>query len=211
MRFNKDVDLERVLVAEARSGNVDAFATLLTEYRSQIYRIALKITDNHEDANDVLQEALLNAYLHLETFRGESRFSTWLVRIVAHQAMSRVRRRVSRREVSLDNPLETEEDLPLSRDVVDAGDDPETRYSKTELLKILIQVIDYLEPGLRVVLVMHELGTLSMQEISEALAVSVPVAKSRLFRARQKLREHYLRRIRERATRARLQATYNPC
>ncbi len=211
MLVEKDTNLERVLVAEAQSGNAEAFAALLREYRTQVYRVALKITESHEDAKDVIQESLLNAYLHLASFRGDSRFSTWLVRIVAHQAMSRVRRRASRREISLDNPVETGEDLPLFRQVVDGGDDPENHYLKAELVTLLFQVIDYLEPRLRVVLVMRELGTLSMQEIAGALDVSIPVAKSRLFRARLRLRELYLQRFRGRLRGKSLRPAFTTC
>ena len=209
MPVENDLNPEWVLVAEARSGNTDAFAVLLREYRNQVYRVALKITDNHEDAKDVLQESLLNAYMHLPAFRGESRFSTWLVRIVARQAMSKVRMRKSRREVSLDKPIRNDENLILSRHVVDRGDDPEKKYLKSELRKLLFQAIDYLDPALRVVLVMRELGMLSMQEMAEALEVSVPVAKSRLFRARQKLREAFFMQLNGR--RKRIQAAYYPC
>ena len=181
---------------KARAGNADAFAALLRHYDGQFYRIALKITDSPEDAEDVLQESLLNAYLHLDAFRGESRFSTWLVRIIAHQAISKVRRRRSRREVSLDNPMDIDDDLKLLRDVEDEGESPELQYLKAERQGILFRTIDVLEPSLRVVLVMRELGTLSMRDMADALNVSVPVAKSRLFRARQRLRELVQHRLR---------------
>ncbi len=204
-------DLERALIAEARSGNTDAFAVLMTEYLNQGYRVAYKITDNHEDAQDVLQESLLNAYLHLSTFREESRFATWLVRIVARQAVSKVRRRKSRREVSLNTPVGGDDRLPLFRDVIDDGDDPEKRYLKAELHRILFQTIDYLDPALRVVLVMRELGMLSLEEMAAALEVSIPVAKSRLFRARRKLREAFFLRLDGRRGYKRITAACYPC
>jgi RNA polymerase sigma-70 factor, ECF subfamily len=211
MPSQNDIEVEDVLVAKAQAGNPEAFAALLNRYDNQVYRIALKITDSHEDAEDVLQESLLNAYLHLAAFRGESRFSTWLIRIVAHQAMSKVRRRKSRREVSLDNPIETDDDLQLSRDVEDESDDPEAQFLRTELQRIVLQTIDSLEPGLRVVLVMRELGMLSMEDMAGALDVSVPVAKSRLFRARQKLRERVQQRLERRAPLNRFRAACYAC
>ncbi len=188
-------DLERSLVAEARRGNTEALIALLNLCDSQVFRVALKITANHHDAEDVLQDSLLNAYLHLDEFRGEARFSTWLVRIAARQAMSRVRRRMSRGEVSLDNPVRSDDDPRLSRDVPDETDDPETQYLKAEQQRVLHQEIESLDPPLRVVLVMRELGMLSMKDMAGALDITVTVAKSRLFRARQKLRECVLRRF----------------
>lgn len=188
-------DFEEDLVAEAQAGDADAFAALLECLDSQAFGIALKITANRQDAEDVLQDSLLNAYLHLGAFRGDARFSTWLGRIAARQAVSKVRRRLSRREVSLDDPVETAVSSLLTREIEDGASDPEANLLREEQHRILCQTIDSLEPNLRVVLVMRELGTLSMKEMAGALEVSLPVAKSRLFRARQKLRERVLQRL----------------
>jgi RNA polymerase sigma-70 factor, ECF subfamily len=96
---------EAALVAEARSGNTEAFSTLVRQYDRYIYRLALNITGNAEDAEDVLQEALLKAYTKLDTFHGESRFYTWLVRIAVNEALMKLRKRGTEKTVSLDEPI----------------------------------------------------------------------------------------------------------
>ncbi len=180
---------------EALRGNPDALDELLSRNQAQFYRVALKITDSPEDAKDVLQESLLNAYRHIGEFRGESRLSTWLVRIVARQAVSMVRWRRSRREVSLDNPVDGNDSLMPLSNVEDQSEGPEFQCLKGELRSILFRTIDAMDPALRVALVMRELGTLSIREMAYALEVSEPVAKSRLFRARQRLRDLVLQQI----------------
>jgi RNA polymerase sigma-70 factor (ECF subfamily) len=90
---------ENALLAEARVGNAEAFGTLVNQYYPNIYRLALQITGNREDAEDALQDAVLKAYVNLGQFRGNSRFYTWLVRIALNQALMKLRKRRSGKEV----------------------------------------------------------------------------------------------------------------
>jgi len=100
---------ELVLVDAARAGNSDAFASLVGPYNQNVYRLAVNITHNHEDAEDVRQEALIKAYSNLGRFRGGSRFYTWLVRIALNEALMKLRKRRPGRQVSLDELIEADD------------------------------------------------------------------------------------------------------
>jgi RNA polymerase sigma-70 factor, ECF subfamily len=180
---------ERALVAEARIGNGEAFATLLNQYDRRLFRLAHNITGNQQDAADVLQEALLNAYRNLDRFRGDSRFYTWIVRIVINQGLMKVRERRADSWVSLDEPTETDDHTLMPREIEDWGDNPEQRYSKTEFHAILNQNMEQLEPALRIVFLLRDVEGFSIEETAGMLGLSVPAIKSRLLRARLKLRE----------------------
>jgi RNA polymerase sigma-70 factor, ECF subfamily len=183
------LDNEDVLVAEARAGNSDSFATLINQYDRHIYRLALNITGNQQDAEDVLQESFLKAYSNLGQFQGDSRFYTWLVRIAVNEALMKLRKRRGTSWVSLDEPGETDERSLMPREVEDWTENPERNYAKTELRDILSQAIEKLEPQFRTVFVLRDVEEFSTEETAKMLGLSVPAVKSRLLRARLKLRE----------------------
>ena len=176
------------LLEAARQGDTQAFTTLANQYSRNIYRLALNITHNKEDAEDVLQEAFLKAYTKLDKFQGNSRFYTWLVRIAVNEALMKLRKRKSDRTVSMDEPVETDV-REIVREHRDWGDNPEQQYAKTELQEILAKVIETLEPPYRTVFVLRDVENVSTEETAELLGLSVPAVKSRLLRARLKLRE----------------------
>ncbi len=181
---------ETELVTKARAGDVDAFSTLIRQYDRYIYRLALHITGNQEDAEDVLQEAMLKAYTRIGQFQGDSRFYTWLVRIAVNEALMKLRKRATHaREVSLDEPVEDGGRAPVLREIEDWGDNPEQRYARVELQSILDSVIERLEPMYRAVFVLRDVENFSTEETAEMLNLSVPAVKSRLLRARLQLRE----------------------
>lgn len=180
---------EATLVAEAKEGNPEAFTALVNQYERNIFRLALNITSNKEDAEDVLQETFLKAYTHLGRFQGNSRFYTWVVRIAVNESLMKLRKRRSDRQVSLDEGLETDDDSLLPREIVDWGDNPEQRYAKTEWQEILAEATQTLEPAFRTVFTLRDVEQLSTEETAEALGLSVPAVKSRLLRARLKLRQ----------------------
>lgn len=180
---------EATLVAEARAGNAEAFSTLVRQYDRYIYRLALNITGNAEDAEDVLQEALLKAYTKLGQFQGGSRFYTWLVRIAVNEALMKLRKRGSEKTVSLDEPIEGDGQDLIPREVEDWADNPEQRYGKIELERILRETIDKLEPQFRTVFVLRDVENLSTEETADMMGLSVPAVKSRLLRARLKARD----------------------
>jgi RNA polymerase sigma-70 factor (ECF subfamily) len=178
---------EHMLVAAAKSGDAAAFEELVSRYESKIFRLTMNITRNREDAEDAMQDAFLKSYSHLKTFQGDSRFYTWLVRIAANEALMRLRKRRPN-QFSLDEPIEGDEDL-MPRELQDWGPSPEQRFAQTEMRQILSGVIDELEPDYRTVFVLRDIEELSTEETAATLGISVPAVKSRLLRARLKLRE----------------------
>ena len=184
-------DDEAVFVRAAKRGDLNAFETLVNRYESKIFRLAQNITQNREDAEDVMQEAFLKAFEHLGEFQGNSRFYTWLVRIAVNQALMKLRKRRPN-QISLDEPVETEDDL-MPREVEDWGPSPEERFAQTELNGILSNVIAELDPPFRIVFQLCDIEDLSTEETAEVLGLSAPAVKSRLLRARLKLR-HKLNR-----------------
>ncbi len=185
---------EPKLVVAAQRGETAAFEELVNRYESKILRLTKNITGNQEDAEDAMQDAFLNAYAHLDGFQGDSRFYTWLVRIAANEALMRLRKR--RPELSLDEPIEGDTDL-LPRELEDWRPSPEREYQQAEMQKILADVIDKLEPEYRIVLVLRDLEELNTQETADALGISATAVKSRLLRARLKLRARLNRYFRQ--------------
>jgi RNA polymerase sigma-70 factor (ECF subfamily) len=180
-------DDEHLLVAAAKKGDAAAFEELVSRYESKIFRLTMNITRNREDAEDAMQDAFLKSYSHLKNFQGDSRFYTWLVRIAANEALMRLRKRRPN-QFSLDEPIEGDEDL-MPRELQDWGPSPEQRFAQTEMHGILSGVIDELEPDYRTVFVLRDIEELSTEETAATLGISVPAVKSRLLRARLKLRQ----------------------
>jgi RNA polymerase sigma-70 factor (ECF subfamily) len=187
-----EIDDEAAVVAQARLGDAKAFSELLRRYEGKIFRLALHITQNREDAEDVLQEAFLKAYEHLDQFQGQSKFYTWIVRIAVNQALMKLRKRKTDRSVSLDETIDTGEDT-VAREIAAWDENPEQQYSREEINEILSSAIDGLAPIYRAVFVLRDVDELSTEETAEALDLSVPAVKSRLLRARLQLRDKLTR------------------
>jgi RNA polymerase sigma-70 factor (ECF subfamily) len=183
---------EATLVTQAREGEDKAFGELVRRYEGKIFRLAQHITQNREDAEDVLQETFMKAYEHLDQFKGDSKFYTWIVRIAVNQALMKLRRRKTDKSVSLDETIDTGEDT-LVREIAAWDEDPEQRFSRDELGGILDSAIQSLEPPYRSVFVLRDMEELSTEETADALNLSVPAVKSRLLRARLQLREKLTR------------------
>jgi RNA polymerase sigma-70 factor (ECF subfamily) len=183
---------ESTLVTQAREGDNRAFADLVKRYEAKIFRLAQHITQNREDAEDVLQETFLKAYEHLDQFQGNSKFYTWIVRIAVNQALMKLRRRKTDKSVSLDESIDTGEDT-VTREIAAWDEDPEQRFSREELGEILDSSIQSLAPTYRSVFLLRDVDDLSTEETAEALGISVPAVKSRLLRARLQLREKLTR------------------
>jgi len=179
---------EPKLVAAAKAGDPVAFTELVHRYERKIYRLALNITQNREDAEDAMQEAFLKSYVHLSEFQGDSRFYTWLVRIAVNEALMKLRKRRPNL-TSIDEPVQGEEEDFMPREIEDWGPSPEQKYAQTELSGILSGVIERLEEEYRIVFVLRDVEELSTEQTAELLDLSIPAVKSRLLRARLKLRE----------------------
>lgn len=187
-KLNEPVSDEMALVRAAKAGDIGAFEQLVKRYDRNVFRIANHITQNREDAEDVVQDAFLKAYENLKNFQEQSKFYTWLVRIAVNEALMRLRRRRPERMVSLDEDVKTEEDS-MPREVADWSPNPEQQYSQAELKDILGKTINGLPPSFRTVFVLRDVEGLSTEETAEALNLSIPAVKSRLLRARLQLRE----------------------
>lgn len=185
---------ESALVSQAKAGDASAFSTLVNRYERKIYRLAKHITQNDEDAEDVLQEAFLKAYEHLDGFQGNSKFYTWIVRIAVNEALMKLRKRKSDRTVPLDEPVDTGEEM-VAREIAVWEDNPEQRYSRDEMQGILDQAIQSLKPDFRTVFMLRDIEELSTEETAETLGISIPAVKSRLLRARLALREKLTRQF----------------
>jgi RNA polymerase sigma-70 factor (ECF subfamily) len=187
-KVSEPVSDELALVQAAKAGDVGAFEDLVRRYDRNVFRIAQHITQNREDAEDVVQDAFLKAYGNLAQFQGQSKFYTWLVRIAVNEALMRLRRRRPERMVSLDEDVKTEEDS-MPREIADWSPNPEQQYTQGELKDILSRTIQGLPASFRTVFVLRDVEGLSTEETADALGLSIPAVKSRLLRARLQLRE----------------------
>lgn len=183
---------EQQLVLRAREGDTAAYNELVNRYERKIFRLAKHITQNDEDAEDVLQETFLKAFEHLPDFQGQSKFYTWLVRIAVNESLMKLRKRKSDRSVPLDEPVDTGEDT-VTREIAVWEENPEDKYSREEMAQILDDAVQSLKPAFRTVFVLRDIEELSTEETAEALGISIPAVKSRLLRARLQLREKLTR------------------
>ena len=162
----------RVFVQE-----LDAFEELVRRYDRNVFRIAQHITQNREDAEDVVQDAFLKAYQNLKNFQGQSKFYTWLVRIAVNESLNVLR--TARREESLEDGNEA----PGL-----ASADPEWQASEAEVSARIQRALMSMKPSDRVVLTLRHFSDCSYEEIGRILDIEVKTVKSRLFEARQRLR-----------------------
>lgn len=171
-----------------RAGDKAEFARLVETYSGVIYRLAIKMLENAQDAEDVLQETFIKAYRHLSNFDGRSSLSTWLYRIATNEALMLIRRR-KHTFISIDEPLETAEQDQVPVQIVDWCCLPEEELISSEARSHLDQAVEALPHSLRVVFLLRDIEGLSTQETSEVLNLSNAAVKTRLSRARMRLRE----------------------
>jgi RNA polymerase sigma-70 factor, ECF subfamily len=179
---------ERALLAALQAGDRAAFAQLVERYSAQVYRTALKILGDEQDAEDVLQETFLKAMRALPGFEGRSRLSTWLYRIAANEALMLVRKRKPE-ALSVDLEREDEDGQSEPVEIVDWCCLPEGDLLSAESRQALDQAAKKLSPALRAVFVLRDIEGLSVRDTAEALDISEVAVKTRLLRARLKLRE----------------------
>lgn len=176
------------LVRACKNGDCAAFEKIVTRYDRKLFRIAQYLMHNREDAEDAVQEAFLKAFQHLDQFREEAKFSTWLTRIAMNQSLMMLRKRRSTREVPIDGDFQSDDgNLPI--DVADWAPNPEDLYRAAQLREILRKTLQDLGLGLRVVFVLKDIEGFSLEQTAEALGLSVTAVKARSLRARLQLRE----------------------
>src|SRR6202521_439540 len=180
-----DDDLD--LVHASKNGDVSAFEQLVKRYDRKLLRIAHNVTHNTEDSQDAVQETFLKAFQHLDQFREDSKFSTWLIRITVNQSLMKLRKRATR-DVSLDEDFQADGDM-LPMEAADWAPNPEQLYWASELRDILVNTLSQLRPIFRAVFVLRDIEGLSTDQTAEVLNLSHTAVKARLWRARLQLRE----------------------
>jgi RNA polymerase sigma-70 factor (ECF subfamily) len=179
------------LIASAVGGDSRALEELVERYEPRVYRFAMRVCRNQEDALEILQDTFLNAIRSLATFRGDSQFATWLFRIVVNScAKTRARRAVSEaHEIAADLPEDMAEDPAIPRELVDWSQDPEAVAVSAEVRGRLEAAIDQLPAGYKGVFLLRDIEGFSTADVAHILNLSPEAVKTRLHRARLFLRE----------------------
>lgn len=176
---------EKQVVIKAAAGDPDAFEQLVITHQKRIYNLALKMTGNPEDASDMTQEAFLKAYRGLGGFNMESSFSTWLYRLASNVCIDFIRKRNKRSVVSLNSGGDEERELEITDTRYEPSGLAERRQERADIQS----AIDSLDSEHRQVLMLREIMGLSYQEISDITKVKQGTVKSRIARARERLRK----------------------
>jgi RNA polymerase sigma-70 factor (ECF subfamily) len=184
MRTFNDDELVRL----SQNGNSDAFGELVLRYQSKMHRLARRMTQTEEDAEDVVQEAFVKAFQGITNFKRKSKFSTWLYRITVNHALMRLRRKEID-SVSLDEP-DTSGEHGAPRKIPDTAPDPLMKLVEVESQKMLDKAIAGLRPAHQAVFVLRHVEELSTDETGRILDISTAAIKSRLHRARNALRDN---------------------
>ena len=182
---------EAELIQQSCAGSIDAFEQLILLYEKRVYTIAYKYMGNHEDANDMAQEALIKAYQSIGSFRGEAAFGTWLGKITANRCLDELRKRKKLQTTSLEDTLELEEGS-VKKELESPAVTPEEHAVQQETAAYMQMLIGELKEEYRVAIVLREIDGYSYEAIADSLSCSVGTVKSRISRARQYLRERIL-------------------
>ena len=188
---------EKQLVEQAQAGDFDAFDQLVTLHERRLYALAWQLTQNHHDAQDAVQSALLAVVERFDTFRGEASFGTWATRITVNQTLKLLRRRSAQRTATLDGDG-TSIEMPQ---YIAEWHDPQQALDRQELRQVLEAGIADLPQGQRLVFVLRDVQGMSVAETAEMLGLSESNVKVRLLRARLGLREYLTRRFGDERTR----------
>ena len=174
---------EAQLIARAQRGDEQAFAALFEAHKRRVYSLCLRMTGNTAEAEDLTQEAFLQLFRKISTFRGESAFSTWLHRLAVNVVLMHLRKK-GLQQVSLDE-VDTSQDEPVKRDY---GSDDQRLMGSVDRIGLQRAIAD-LPPGYRTVFVLHDVEGYEHNEIAEIMKCSVGNSKSQLHKARMKLRD----------------------
>ena len=180
---------ERVLVTKAQAGSEKAFTELVRRHSGQIYGLSLNMLRNREDAEDNVQNVLVKAYDNINRFEGNSQFSTWLVRITINEALMRLRKRNSERISDYHDVNAPEEEQRGFPELEDLRQNPEREYMSKELAA---KAFRGLNPSLQDTFILQKAEGWTNRELAEALGITVSTVKSRVFRARIRLRQQLL-------------------
>ena len=182
---------EATIIKQVLEGDVNAFEGLVKEYEKNVYNLALRMTGDPEDAADMAQDAFIKAYSSLSSFRGDSKFSVWLFRIVSNLCLDFLRSRKRRPTVSLS--VENDEGEDMEFEIADESQSPETLLEQKLTREAVRCGLDSLPPEQRQILLLREIQGLSYEEIAQVLELESGTVKSRIFRARKRLSAFLLR------------------
>lgn len=177
---------DEVLVAAAKLRDHHAFVELWTRHSRTAFNVAYRITRNRDDAEDAIQDAWMKAYMHLDTFDGRAKFSTWLARIAINSSLMVLRRKRACPETSMEIK---DGDIGRHWEIADQTKNVEELYARHERVEDLNRAIRRLHPTLRNVVEIRQSNDLSVKEVAELAGISVAATKSRLLRARKTLRK----------------------
>ncbi len=179
-------DTDSEIVRRVKDGEIELFEVLMRRHNQRIYRVARAVVRNEVEAEDIMQQAYVNAFTHLAQFEERSQFATWLTRIAVHEALARRRR--ARPTIAVDS-----EDTPM--DTLTSGDpDPERQAYASELRRLLERSVDRLPEAYRLVFVLRDVEGMSTAETAEGLDIGAEAVKTRLHRARAMLRRDLFQR-----------------
>lgn len=183
--------IEEEFIEKLRSGDAEAFGTLVTRYTSDIYALLLRITEDVKEAEDLTQETFLRALKSIKKFRGDADLKTWLFRIAINQSKNRLRwwkRRKREKMVSMDAPI-NDSQMPLSETFSSDSKNPEENVLQKEQMTTLLKALQALPDIFREAVVLCDIEGLSYEEIANVLEINIGTVKSRIARGREELRK----------------------
>ena len=180
---------ESSLIARICKGESSLFATLVKPYERRVYVTALALLRNDADAQDVAQEAILKAFANLRQFRGESKFSTWLIQITVNEVRMRQRKQHAQLFEPLVESNDEEKGTYTPRDFADWREIPSEALERSEIRTLLAKALAGLAQKYREVFILRDVEHMSIEEAAEALNISIASVKTRLLRARLMLRD----------------------
>jgi len=182
--------VEKELIMQAKLGDSDSFEALILSCKEKAYNIALRYMQNEEDALDVLQESFIKIFRHLSKFNEQSRFDTWVYRIVVNTCNDMLRK--NKKILYMDNVYKNEEEEDIIVEIADTALRPDEVLEKKEDKQYILECLNKLKDEHREILILRDINGFSYDEIAEMLDCSIGTVKSKISRARQKFKEIYL-------------------
>jgi len=201
--MTKSADEDLPLVVRAKSGDYEAFESLVQKHERRILTLAMRIVGRQHDAEEVVQQTFLSVIEHIQGFREESRFSTWLTRIATNHALALLRKRAVRQALPYDEQPSEEGygDIPRPAMIAEWSETPEEIASRRETREKVDAALEELDEKYRLVFLLRDVEGLSTKETAEALDISASNVKVRLLRARLMLRERLTETFGDESTR----------
>lgn len=180
------------IIQEVLNGNVNAFEALVKKYEKMIYNLAFTKLGNHENAQDLTQECFLRAYKMLRSYRTDAAFSTWIYRICQNLIYDFYRANKNKRNAEVSLYLQNDGEELKEREIADISSEPLEIILRNEKIEKIRELIKSLPDDLRDIIIMRDINNLSYNEIAESLDIEIGTVKSRISRAREKLKQYMI-------------------